>query len=168
MSIRPEKDSFYDFKCGNDFKRIKLAVKNNTYHAVKIQADIAQTINFTGGMAHVDEVLLYKCFKFTRIIWPEDCGYINILKIHAANSLINIDVSPLQELEQLSIMDCTELSSISGFGKKLKSILIFGGKIKDITLSHLNNLENIIIVTSSPIFNLNVDHCYLLKSVDYY
>jgi hypothetical protein len=165
MANKPEKGNFYDFTCGNDFKRVRLAIKGNNYHAVKIQAEIAQSVDFTGGIARIDEILLYKCFKLTRVMWPEQAGFVNILKIYEAENLARLDLSNLHELQQLSILDCNELDVLSGLGKNLKSILIFGCHLKNLTLSQFNKLENIILVTSSPRFDLKIEHCDALKSV---
>src|SRR3990167_7386496 len=58
-----------------------------------------------------------------------------------------------------------EVGTLNRFGKKLKNGIIFCGRLKNLSFSHFNKLENIIIVTTAPEFDLNVDHCDALRSV---
>lgn len=155
----------YDFLCGNDLKVIKLAINNDSYHTVRVQAESAKHIDLSGGTRNVSEFLLSHCLKLTRIIWPEDTGFIKRIKICSADCLTRLDISTLHNLEELSIVNCDKLTEIIGLGSHLKLLNSHGTTIKTIDTSHCKELEVFNINTLSSGFNVKLDRLHSLKEV---
>ncbi len=157
----------YDFHCGNDSRFVRIAVKSNIFHTLRIQAEAARSINLMGGTRNVEEILITKCFKLTRIHWPKHAGSITRLRIYLAESMTRLDLSglALQGLLELSILDCAKLTSITGLPDSLKWLNIDGANINNLDVSHCQQLEVFNISTLSPTFTADLAHLPSLQSV---
>src|SRR3990167_9346715 len=122
-------NDYYDFHCGNDPRLVKIPINNDTFHTITVEANIAKTIDFSGGTRKVEAIRLNKCFKTTRVIWPERTGAIKRLYIHHADTLAKLDVSALISLEEISIVDCRSLKEIAGLSDSLKEVNIHNVKL---------------------------------------
>ena len=58
----------YDFLCGNDFAWVKIALGNDAYHTIKVAAELARVIDFSGGLRKSEEIVVNKCPKFNQIL----------------------------------------------------------------------------------------------------
>jgi hypothetical protein len=155
----------YDFLCGNDFSLVKIALNNDDYHTVRIQADLAKTINFSGGIKNLDEVIIDRCFKFTRIFWPEYAGSIKRLKIGNSPELVQLDLSTLKNLEELCIVNCVKLKEITGLSEKIRFLNVQGCSLELLDLSACKKIETFILTTTSTHLKLDLDHCHSLTSI---
>lgn len=149
-------NDYYDFHCGNDPRLVKIAINNDTFHTITVEANIAKTIDFSGGTRKVEAIRLNKCFKTTRVIWPERTGAIKRLYIHHADTLAKLDVSALISLEEISIVDCRSLKEIAGLSDSLKEVNIHNVKLSALQVSHLTKLQKINLVTSTNHIDLNL------------
>jgi hypothetical protein len=157
--------SDYDFSCGHDSRMVRMAVKNDSFHALQIQAEYTKAIDFSGGTKNVDEILLSKCFRLTRITWPEYGGAIKSLRINFADRLIRLDVSSLANLQELSIINCNELTEIVGLGPNLRFINVHGAKIKKLDVARCKALEVFNVVTLLNHFEADLSRHNALRVV---
>jgi len=130
-----------DFSCGTDFKKLQLSVHEKNYHTVRIHAEPIRKIDFSGGTAKLEHILLRKCFNLTRIIWPKESGHIKRLELYMADKLKKLDVSALKNLEALVIIDCKKLSEIKGLGKELKKLVIDAAPVNKLNLKPCKKLK---------------------------
>ena len=148
----------YDFQFGNDTRFVTIAVKNNAFHTITIEADIAKTIDFSGGLRNVEVVRLSKCFKLTRVVWPEYTAGIKRLYISNSDALTKLDLSSLINLEELSILNCTSLTEISGIPSSLKELNAHHIKIRALDLSPATGLQKLNLVTDTSDLDLDLTH----------
>lgn len=151
-------EDYYDFRCGSDTKIIKFAAVNDEYYSIMLQADAAKTIDFSGGTRQIETIKFQKCFKMSRIIWPDDTSAIRSLSIYGADNLAILDLTPLHNLEKLSILDCPELTTIRGIPPTLSILNIHRTKIKELDLHKATNIKTINIITHNNKFKINADH----------
>ncbi|WP_298627525.1 hypothetical protein, partial [uncultured Legionella sp.] len=155
----------YDFLCGNDFTFVKLALGNDNYHTIKVQAELAVTIDFSGGLRHLEEIIIDRCSEFTQIKWPEQTQNIKRLKIGHCPKLEVLDLSILVNLEELAIVNCTKLTKVKGLGEHVKQINIQGCQLDSLDLIHCKKIEDFILTTCHPGLNLNFKNSPYLHSV---
>jgi serine/threonine protein kinase len=155
----------YDFLCGNDFTFVKLALGNDDYHTIRVQAELAITIDFSGGLRQLEEIIIDRCTKFTQIKWPENAQNIKRLKIGNCSRLENLDLSGLVNLEELAIVNCKQLTKIKGLGEQVKQINIQGCKLDNLDLTRCKKIQDFILTTHQSNLNLNFKHNPSLYSV---
>ena len=155
----------YDFLCGNDFTLVKIAFGNDDYHTIRVQAELATTIDFSGGLRNITEIIIDRCTKFHQIKWPENARGIKRLKIGNSSNLESLDLLGLVNLEELSIVNCKKLTKINGLGGEVKSINIQGCKLDSLELSRCKKIKNFILTTQESNLNLNFSHSAFLHSV---
>lgn len=154
----------YDFLCGNDFTWVKIALGNDDYHTIRVQADLAKTIDFSGGLRALDEIIIDRCNKFTQILWPENARSVKRLKIGNCAILDSLDLSVLINLEELSIVNCKKLTNINGLGEHLHSINIQGSKLDTLDVSRCPKIKNFILTTYHADFEIELRNCERLQS----
>jgi len=152
----------YDFLCGNDFSLVKIALNHDDYHTVRIQAESARTIDFTGGVKNLDEIIINQCLNFTRILWPENAS-IKRLKIGNCPELTALDLSSLTGLEELSIVDCNQLGEIKGLSEQLRFINIQGCQLDSLNIHKIPQIESLILSTSCSHFHLPLASHHALR-----
>lgn len=155
----------YDFLCGNDSKFVTIAIKNDLFHTVTIQADAAKTIDFAGGTRNVEEILLSRCLKMSQIHWPANTGAIKRLRICFADTLAKLDLTALTSLEELSIIDCAQLTEIIGIPPSLKQLNIHGASMTTLDVSACENLETYNVVTLADQFHAELSNLNRLHSI---
>jgi hypothetical protein len=155
----------YDFSCGHDSRMVRMAIKNDSFHALQIQAEYTKAIDFSGGTKNIDEILLSKCFRLTRITWPDYGGTIKCLRINFADRLTRLDVSTLVNLQELSIINCNELTEIIGLGPKLRFLNVHGAKIKKLDVSKCKLLEVFNVITILNHFEVDLSRHDSLRMV---
>lgn len=157
---------YYDIECGDDVNLVKVAADNGNFHYVRIHADVAKTVDFSGGIRGVDTVTLEKCYKLGRIIWPEETGSIQRLHIYGSENLTSLDLHQLHNLQQLYIFNCPALAEISGLSSELRELFLHQVRINQLNLSAATELEKINIITYAPKFKLNAaNHEQLLEVI---
>ncbi|CDZ76501.1 Serine/threonine-protein kinase PrkC [Legionella massiliensis] len=145
----------YDFLCGNDFTWAKIALGNDAYHAIRVQAELARTIDFSDGLRKVDEIIIDRCPKLTQILWPENARNIKRLKIGNSSMLTSLDLSCLVNLEELSIINCKKLMKLEGLGEQIGSINIQGSKLDTLEPAACKKIKQLILTTSQSDFYIN-------------
>lgn len=150
-------DDYYDILCGNDRRLIKIAVANDTFHTITIEADVARTIDFSGGTRKIDTIRLSKCFRASRFIWPERTGAIRRLFISNLDALAYLDITELDSLEELSIVNCKSLEEIRGIPASLKELNVHNCKLESLELSSAKNLQRINIITTMPSIKIDAN-----------
>ncbi|MBA2653044.1 MAG: hypothetical protein H0U73_12395, partial [Tatlockia sp.] len=155
----------YDFLCGNDFTCVKVALRNDNYHTISVQAKLAKTIDFSGGLKNIDEIIIKKSPKFTRILWSNNAQSIRRLKIGSNSNLASLDLSALVNLEELSIINCKKLKEIKGLSKHLRFLNIQGCKLNQLNLSSCKKIKNFILTTLNESLTIHFNHCEELESV---
>lgn len=132
----------YDFHYSGEGNLIVFAVENDDYYSLMLQAD-ARTLDLSGGTRCIETIKLQKCRKMSRIIWPFDCGRIRSLSIYAADQLYQLDLTPLYNLESLSIIDCEALTSLQGLPSQLKNINLHNTGIRQLDLQHVSDIHSL-------------------------
>lgn len=155
----------YDFLCGNDFTFVKIALGNDDYHTIKVQAELATTIDFSGGLRNLEKIIIDGCNNLTQIKWPEHTQRIKHLTIGNSANLDNLDLLGLVNLEELSIVNCEKLTRIEGLRGQIKHLNIQGCKLDSLDLSLCNKLEDFILTTNESNLDLNFKHNVSLHSV---
>ena len=161
----PNSQGYYDIDCGSDVYLVKFAADNGNFRYIRIHADVAKTIDFSGGIRNINTIVLEKCFKLGRIIWPLHCGAIRSLSIHSADMLTRLDVSALTQLEQLYIVDCPALKEIVGLGERMKEFCVHQVKVNSFDLRSAHRIQKINISTFAPHVSLTATSLNQLQQV---
>ncbi len=146
---------YYDIDCGSDVYLVKVAADNGNFHYVRIHADVAKTVDFSGGISGIDTIVLEKCFRLGRIIWPDDTGAIHRLYINGAESLSHLDISALHSLQQLYIYNCPSLIQLTGITSELRELCLHYVSISDLNLSGITELEKLNVITHASKLKVN-------------
>lgn len=156
---------YYDIDCGTDVNLVKFAADNGDFHYIRIHADVAKTIDFSGGIRNIETIVLEKCFKLGRIIWPYHTGAIRQLYINSASMLTRLDISALTQLEYLYIIGCPALKEIKGLSSQLKEICIHHVKVDNIDLRDTRRIQVINISTLAPQLKISAKNLNNLQQV---
>ncbi len=159
----PKQHDYYDFDCGSDIKLVKFAVNSGHFHYIKIDADIANTLDFSGGIGETDTICI-SGNHLNHFIWPSILGSVRNLYFIKCERLLRLDLSSFSNLEHLAIADCPNLSALT-LPNRVRKVELHGVNIKEVDFNRTSMIETINIDTNAAHLTIHAVQRNFLREV---